>query len=551
MKMQDTLTGYIEQSLRDNWERPALSDYHGTTLTYKDVARKIAKLQIAFKHAGLKPGDKIALCGRNSAQWAVAALASITYGTVTVPILHDFKPDTIHHLVTHCEAQLLFTDSSTWETLDHENMPLLKGVVNIADYSLLFSRSEAFTEARENLNRLFGDKYPERFTVEDVVYPRFDKDLICLINYTSGSMGFSKGVMLSYGSLWSNVQYSIDGLDFLKPGDGFVSMLPLAHMFGLTVEMLHPFVKGCHVYFLGRTPSPKILLGAFAEVKPKLIVAVPLVIEKIVKTRVFPLLDKPLMKLLMHLPFVDAKLMEKIKQQLTAAFGGNLQELIIGGAGLNKDVEVFLRKIQFPYTVGYGMTECGPLICYSSWDTQKQASCGHVVDRMELRVDSPDPATTPGVLWVRGDNVMKGYFKNDEATAACMGDDGWMNTGDIAQIDGDGYVFIRGRDKNMILGPSGQNIYPEEIEQQLNNLPYVAESLVVSRDGKLVALVHPDYDNAGKQGLGDAQIDAQMRDNIKSLNAVLPSFSQISDVQIFTEEFEKTPKRSIKRFMYK
>ena len=551
MKNQDTLTGYIEQSLRNNWDRPALSDYHGMTLTYKDVARKIAKLHLAFKHAGLGKGDKIAVCGRNSAQWAVAALASITYGTITVPILHDFKPDTIHHLVTHCDARLLFTDASTWENLDHENMPHIKGVVNIADYSLLFSRDKAFTQAREHLNRLFGDKYPERFTPDDVVYERFNQDDIALINYTSGSMGFSKGVMLSYGSLWSNVQYSIDGLDFLVPVDGFVSMLPLAHMFGLTVEMLHPFVKGCHIYFLGRTPSPKILLGAFAEVNPKLIVAVPLVIEKIVKTRVFPMLEKPLMKLLMHIPFVDDRLMAKIKQGLTDAFGGNLKELIIGGAGLNKDVETFLRKIQFPYTVGYGMTECGPLICYSSWDKQKQASCGHAVDRMELRVDSPDPATTPGVLWVRGANVMKGYYKNDEATQACMGADGWMNTGDIAQIDKDGYVFIRGRDKNMILGPSGQNIYPEEIEQQLNNLPYVAESLIVSRDGKLVALIHPDYENATKQGLDDAAVDKQMRDNLKTLNAALPSFSQISDMQIFTEEFEKTPKRSIKRFMYK
>ena len=551
MKTQDTLTGYIEQSIRDNWNLPALSDYHGIMLTYKDVARKIAKLHLAFKHAGLKPGDKIALCGRNSAQWAVAALASLTYGTVTVPILHDFKPDTIHHLVTHCEAKLLFTDTTTWESLDHENMLHIKGVVNISDYSLLFSRSKEFTAARDHLNRLFGEAYPERFTPADVEYPRFAKDDIALINYTSGSMGFSKGVMLSYGSLWSNVQYSIDGLDFLVPGDGFVSMLPLAHMFGLTVEMLHPFVKGCHVFFLGRTPSPKILLGAFAEVKPKLIVAVPLVIEKIVKTRVFPLLDKPLMKLLMHLPFVDDKLMAKIKQQLTAAFGGNLQELIIGGAGLNKDVETFLRKIRFPYTVGYGMTECGPLSCYAPWDVQRQASCGRAVDRMELRVDSPDQATTPGVLYVRGENVMKGYFKNQEATDGCLAADGWMNTGDIAQVDADGYVYIRGRDKNMILGPSGQNIYPEEIEQQLNNLPYVAESLIVSRDGKLVALIHPDYDNASRQGLDDAAINRQMSDNIKALNAALPSFSQVSDYQILTEEFEKTPKRSIKRFMYK
>ena len=551
MELQKTLTGYIEQAIRENWELQALSDYHGVTLTFKDVARKIAKLHLAFHHAGLVPGDKIALCGKNSANWAVAALASITYGTVTVPILHDFKPDTIHHLVSHSEAKLLFTDMSTWDNLDHDSMPHLKGAINLADYSLLYSCTKALTEAREHLNRLFGERYPERFTPQDVEYSSFDKDSVALINYTSGSMGFSKGVMLSYGSLWSNVQYSIDGLDFLLPGDGFVSMLPLAHMFGLTVEMLHPFVKGCHIYFLGRTPSPKILLGAFAEVKPKLIVAVPLVIEKIVKTRVFPLLDRPLMKLLMHMPFVDNKLLSKIKEQLTAAFGGNLQELIIGGAGLNKDVEAFLRKIRFPYTVGYGMTECGPLICYAQWDIQKAASCGRVVDRMELKVDSPDPQNIPGVLWVRGENVMKGYYKNEEATAGCMAPDGWMNTGDIAQVDADGYVFIRGRDKNMILGPSGQNIYPEEIEQQLNNMPYVAESIIVSRQGKLVALVHPDFDNANKQGLDDKQIDDIMHDDIKTLNSSLPSFSQISDIEIYREEFEKTPKRSIKRYLYK
>lgn len=551
MEKQDTLVGYIEQSLKNNWDRAALSDYQGITLSYKDVARKIAKLHIAFEHAGLKPGDKIALCGRNSAQWAVAALASITYGTVTVPILHDFKPDTIHHLVSHCEAKLLFTDASTWEHLDHEGMPHLKGAVNIADFALLFSRNKAFTEAREGLNRLFGAKYPERFTPADVSYQPFDQNQTALINYTSGSMGFSKGVMLSYKNMWSNVQFCIDGLNFLLPGDGFVSMLPLAHMFGFTVEMLHPFVKGCHVYFLGRTPSPKILLGAFAEVKPKLIVAVPLVIEKIVKTRVFPLLEKPLMKLMKHVPFVDDKLMAKIREQLIAAFGGNLLELIIGGAGLNKDVETFLRKIKFPYTVGYGMTECGPLICYTPWDIQRPSSCGRVVDRMELRVDSPDPATTPGVMWVRGDNVMQGYFKNEEATAGCMSPDGWMNTGDVVQIDADGYVYIRGRDKNMILGPSGQNIYPEEIEQQLNNLPFVGESLIVSRDGKLVALIYPDHENAKAQGLDDKAIAEQMQRNVKELNAVLPSFSQVSDFEILSEEFEKTPKRSIKRFMYK
>ncbi len=538
MKMQDTLTGYIEQSLRDNWERPALSDYHGTTLTYKDVARKIAKLQIAFKHAGLKPGDRIALCGRNSAQWAVAALASITYGTVTVPILHDFKPDTIHHLVTHCEAQLLFTDSSTWETLDHENMPLLKGVVNIADYSLLFSRSEAFTEARENLNRLFGDKYPERFTVEDVVYPRFDKDQICLINYTSGSMGFSKGVMLSYGSLWSNVQYSIDGLDFLKPGDGFVSMLPLAHMFGLTVEMLHPFVKGCHVYFLGRTPSPKILLGAFAEVKPKLIVAVPLVIEKIVKTRVFPLLDKPLMKLLMHLPFVDAKLMEKIKQQLTAAFGGNLKTICSGGAYLDPDYVDRFAEYGITILQGYGMTECSPVISTNlAWENKK-GSVGKLMPNCEAKVVDEE-------LWIRGSSVMMGYYKMPDETAEAL-EDGWLKTGDLGYVDEDNFVYITGRRKNLIILANGENVSPEEIENQLSRAELVKEVLVREKDQVIEAEIFPDYDYAKKKRI--REIRAALQEIIDDYNKNTPVYKRIHSLIVRDTEFDKTTAKKIKRF---
>ncbi|MDE6135627.1 MAG: AMP-binding protein, partial [Muribaculaceae bacterium] len=365
----------------------------------------------------------------------------------------------------------------------------------------------------------------------------------------SGSTGFSKGVMLTYGNLWSNIRYCVDHLSFLHPGDGMVCMLPLAHMYGLMVEMLHTFVKGCHIFFLTRTPSPKVIMDAFAEVRPKLIVAVPLIIEKIIKTRVFPLLDKPLMKLLMHVPFVDERLLGKIKEKLESTFGGNLQELIIGGAGLNKDVEAFLRRIRFPYTVGYGMTECGPLIAYAPWSRQKAASCGQAVDRMELRIDSDNPMEKPGVLWVKGANVMKGYYKNQEATDAVFCD-GWMNTGDICSIDNDGYLYIRGRDKNMILGPSGQNIYPEEIEQMLNNMPYVAESLVVEKDGRLVALIYPDIENASKQGLSPADIEKQMRQNIEKLNPELPSYSQIADMKLFQEEFEKTPKRSIKRYLY-
>ena len=550
MKHHDTINGYIQQSIRENWELPALTDFHGSTYLYRDVARKITKLHILFEHAGLRRGDKIALCGKNCSQWAVAALASLTYGTVGVPILHDFKADTIHHLVTHCEAKLLFTDGGTWENLDHENMPDIKGVIRIGDFSLLFSRDRKLSEARENLNRFFGERYPERFTPDDVKYDEMEPSRMALINYTSGSMGFSKGVMLSYRALWSNIQYSIDGLDFLLPGDGMVSMLPLAHMFGFTIEMLHPFVKGCHIYFLTRTPSPKVIMEAFAQVKPKLIVAVPLILEKIVKTRIFPLLEKPYMKLLLHLPFIDDHLLGKIKDKMEQTFGGQLREIIIGGAALNKDVETFLRRIHFPYTVGYGMTECGPLISYAPWHEARPGSCGRCVDRMQLRVDSPDPVNTPGVLWVKGDNVMDGYFKNDEATRACLDADGWMNTGDIAQIDADGFVYIRGRDKNMILGPSGQNIYPEEIEQILNNMPYVAESIVVGKDGRLTALVYPDFDNAMKQGLDTAAVEETMRENLRRLNEELPAFSRISDIKIYHEEFEKTPKRSIKRYLY-
>lgn len=551
MHTQSDIIAYIEQSLRLNWERLALTDFQGQSFQYRDVARKIAKLHLLFEHAGVRRGDRIALCGRNSAQWAIVALASLTYGAVIVPILHDFKPDNVHHLVCHCEARLFFVDAGTWENLDHDNMPRLEGALLISDYSLLFARNKRLEHARDTLNRLFGDKYPERFTPDDVQFSTEAKpDEVALINYTSGSTGLSKGVMITYGNLWSNIQYTVDGLNFLVPGDGMVCMLPLAHMFGFSVELLHPFVKGCHIHFLTRTPSPKVIMEAFAQVRPKLIVSVPLIIEKIVKTRVFPLLDKPLMKVLLHIPLVDDKLLARIKTRIEETFGGRLQELIIGGAGLSKDVEAFLRRIGFPYTVGYGMTECGPLISYAPWDEQRAGSCGRAVSRMEVRVDSPDPANVPGVLWVKGANVMKGYFNNNDATASVFDKDGWMNTGDIVTIDADGYIYIRGRDKSMILGPSGQNIYPEEIEQQLNNMPYVAESLVVENDGKLIALIHPDYDAASLQGVSSSKLEPIMQDNIEKLNHELPGYSQIASYKIYQEEFEKTPKRSIKRYLY-
>ncbi|WP_290453654.1 AMP-binding protein [uncultured Muribaculum sp.] len=547
--METTLNGYLQSSVRKNWEELALTDFNGVSFQYRDIARKVAKLHLLYEQAGVKRGDKIALCGKNSSQWAVAFISAITYGAVAVPILHEFKADNIHHLVTHSEAKLFYTDDAIWENLDPDSMNGLEGVIRLHDYSIIMSRNKRLTNAREHLNEIFGKRYPERFTPDDVVYYKEKKDELALINYTSGSMGFSKGVMLTYNNLWSNIQFTIDGLTFLNPGDGIVCMLPLAHMYGLIVELLHPLVKGCHVYFLTRMPSPRVILEAFATVRPKLIVTVPLIIEKIVKTKVFPLLDKPLIKLLMHIPVIDDRLLEKIKTQLMSAFGGNVQEIIIGGAALNKDVETFLRRINFPYTVGYGMTECAPLVAYAQWDKQRPGSCGQIVDRMEGRIDSPDPEHIPGELWVRGDNVMKGYYKNKDATDAVM-KDGWMNTGDLCTMDSDGFIYIRGRNKNMILGPSGQNIYPEHLEQKLNNMPYVAESLVVDSDGQLAALIYPDLELATKQGIHTDALSKIMDDNIAALNKDLPAYSQIRKVKLYNEEFEKTPKRSIKRYLY-
>lgn len=539
----------IETSIRDNWEELALTDFNGVSFQYRTIARKIAKLHIAYETAGIKKGDKIALCGRNSAQWSIAFLATLTYGAVPVPILHDFKPDMIHHLVNHSEAKIFFTDRSIWENLDPETMPNILGTIHINDYSLLFSRDKDLQHARLHLNELFGKKYPERFTPEDVKYEEPDPDSLAVINYTSGSTGFSKGVMIPYRALTSNITYCIEHLTFLKRGDGMICMLPLAHMYGLVIEMIHPLVKGCHIYFLTKLPSPKVIIDAFAMVKPKLIVSVPLILEKIIKTKVFPLLDKPLMKILMKMPLVDEKLMAKIKDRLQETFGGNLKEFIIGGAALNKDVESFLRRINFPYTVGYGMTECAPLLSYAPWNETKPGSCGRIVDRMQARIDSNDPAKIAGELVVKGDNVMLGYFKNDEASEAVL-KDGWLHTGDLCTIDDDGFLFIRGRSKNMILGPSGQNIYPEEIEQQLNNMPYVNESLIVEENGKLVALIYPDIENGEKQGMTFNDLAKTMKDNIITLNKELPGYSQIENLKVLHEEFEKTPKRSIKRYLY-
>lgn len=547
--MEKNLNLYIQNTIKENWEQLALTDFKGVSFQYRAIARKIEKLHILFEEAGIKKGDKIAICGKNSAHWAISLFATITYGAVGVPILHEFKSDNIHHIVNHCEARLFFCDQYIWENLNPAAMANLEGVIQISDYSLLISRNEKLTHARENLNALFGAKFPERFTPEDVKYHMPEDEELALINYTSGSTGFSKGVMIPYRSLTANVTYCLENLKFLKNGDQLICMLPMAHMYGLTIEMMHPFIKGCHLYFLTRVPSPKIIMEAFSIVKPKLIITVPLIIEKIIKTKVFPMLEKPLMKLMLKVPFLDDQILNKVKAKLTETFGGNLEELIIGGAALNKDVDIFLRKIGFPVTVGYGMTECGPLITYAPWNENKSGSCGRGIDCVELSIQSEDPENIAGELWVKGSNTMLGYYKNEEATRNTI-KDGWLNTGDLCTIDSEGFLFIRGRSKNMILGPSGQNIYPEEIEQQLNNLPYVNESIVIDEDGKLVALVYPDIENGQQQGLTFEDLEKIMNDNIVILNKELPAYSKISRVKVYHEEFEKTPKRSIKRYLY-
>lgn len=548
--MEESFIQYIEQSIKNNWDKPSLTDFKGATSSYKDVARKIEKLHILFEHSNIHKGDKIALCSRNMSTWGIAFLATLTYGAVAVPILNEFKPDNIHHIVNHSEARLLFVGDVVWENLDESAMPDIDGAVRIEDFSLRHSNKKSLTEARERLNELFGKKFPERFTAENVKYDYDQPDELAMINYTSGTTSSSKGVMLPYRSLWTNLKFAL-GVFGLTPGEQIVSMLPMAHMYGLAFEFIYEFVSGMHIHFLSRTPSPKIIAEAFAEVKPDLIITVPLVIEKIIKKRIFPTIEKPHMKILMNIPIINDKIRDTIRQKVIQAFGGKFKELIIGGAALNKEVESFLRSIRFPYTVGYGMTECGPLLSYDDWQTFKQGSCGKAVPRVELRIDSHDPQHVVGEILAKGDCVMTGYYKNPEASAAALDKEGWLHTGDLGLIDADGYLFIKGRCKNMILGPSGQNIYPEEIEDRLNNMMYVTESIVVEQEGKLVALVYPDFDAVNADQISDADLPKILETNLKELNHLLPAYSQISKIKIYNEEFEKTPKRSIKRFLYK
>lgn len=550
MKNQESLNAIIREAVVDNWDHMAFSDLGGQNYRFRDVAEQIVKLRIIFESAGLKRGDKVSICGKNSSNWCVVFLACISSGIVAVPLLHEFKPDVLHHLISHSDSKMLFIDESIWKTLDPELMPDLETVIFISEFGMPVCRHSEVCDARNKINALFGECYPYSFGQGDFTVVEDEPDEVCVINYTSGSTGMSKGVMLTYANIWSNVRFCLDNLDWLKAGDGMVNMLPLAHLYGMVIDMLHPFCKGLHCHFLTRLPSPQVIIKAFEEVKPKLVITVPLIVEKIVKSKIFPLLEKPYMKLLTRVPFLDDHLYSKVRRGLMDVFGGNLQQLIIGGAGLNADVGNFLYRIGFPVTVGYGMTECGPLITYTPFPENKLGSCGQVVSRMEMKVDSPDGRHIPGNLWVRGMNVMKGYYKNSEATEEVMMGDGWMNTGDICTIDGDGFLTISGRSKTMILGPSGQNIYPEEIEQKLNNLPYVLESLVIEDGGRLVALVVPDCDLMAQEGIAEEKIDEIMKDNLTQLNAMMPAYSKIAALETMNEEFEKTPKRSIKRYLY-
>ena len=549
--MKDRLIETISKSIAANWNRDALSDFHGKTFTYGELAARIARFHILYRAAGLKPGDRVAICARNSAEWAATFLGALTYGAVVVPLLHEFQPGNIVHLVAHSEARLLFTERSIADNLDMERMPDVEGVLLLGDLEVVADRDGKLQSAVDALDSMFTRIYPEVYKPEDIRYATPLSSDLALINYTSGSTGNSKGVMITYGNLWGNIGFALGQIDFLYPGDGMLSMLPLAHMYGLVFEFLFPLCKGCHITFLGRVPSPKVLLEAFAQVMPQLVITVPLVIEKIVRGKVFPILKKPVVKFLTSIPGIRQLIYSRIRKQLVSALGGNLRQLILGGAPLTADVEEFLRKIKFPFTIGYGMTECAPLVTYEWWSTQRPHSCGRVVDGMQVRIDSPDPANVPGVLYLKGPNVMKGYFKNEEATREALSDDGWLNTGDICTMDRDGYLYIRGREKNMILGPSGQNIYPEEVEIVLNDLPLVGESIVVDRGGKLVALVHPDYEAARKLGLTESQADEKVSALLPQLNKSLPSYARVSEIEIHHDEFEKTPKHSIRRFIYK
>ena len=541
-----SFNSYIERSIIKNWHLDALTDYKGATLQYHDVARKIEKLHIMFEASGVQRGDKIALCGRNSAAWAI-----ITYGAIVVPIQNEFKPEQIHNIVNHSESKLLFVGDVVATQITPDEMPTLEGIIYLPDNSLVISRSEKLTYAREHLNAMFGHKYPKYFRPEHVKYHVDDPEELAMINYTSGTTGFSKGVMVPYRALWSNADFAENVLGKkIKAGDSIISILPMAHMYGMAFEFIFEFIKGCHIYYLTRIPSPAIIAEAFGRIKPEVIIAVPLIIEKIIRKKVFPKIQNNRMRMLLHMPVISKKVKEKICDQVSNAFGGNFYEVIIGGAAFNQEVERFLHGVGFRYTVGYGATECAPIICYEDYKNFVPGSCGKAALHMMVRIDSPDPENVPGEILAKGPNVMLGYYKNEEATKQTIDENGWYHSGDLGTMDGDGNVFIKGRSKNMLLGASGQNIYPEEIEDKLNSLALVAESVVIQKGDKLVALVYPDFDEAQSLNLGRSELEEIMEQNRQELNTMVPAYSKVSEIRIHDEEFEKTPKKSIKRFLY-
>ena len=540
----------FEKSIRKNWDRPAISNYQGVTLHYRDLARRIAKLHIMFEECGLHKGDKVAICSRNQANWVVSFLAAMTYGAVPVPLMHEFKPSNINHLVNHSEAKILFVDEVIWEGLSEIDMSDLQAIIQVNTFKLLYAANEKITDSREHLNELFGKHYPMEFTPESLNYYEDSADELAIINYTSGTSGFSKGVMIPYRAVRSNIEFAETVLPQINHTSRVVSMLPCAHMYGLMFEVLYQLTRGCHVFFLSRLPSPKIIMQALAEVKPTLVIAVPLIIEKIYKSKVKPVIENAGIKFALKLPILDQFIMNKIKTELVNAFGGEFYEVIIGGAAFNKEVEAFFKKMEFPFTVGYGMTECAPIITYDDYKTAKLYSCGKIVPNMEMKIDSPDPANIPGELLVKGANVFLGYYKNEEATREVLDKDGWLHTGDMGIIDADGYLFLRGRSKCMILGPSGQNIYPEEVEAVLDTRPYVLESLVIEDNGGLTALIYPDFDTAAKEGMNQATFIKYIEDTLPEVNKELPNYAKLKKIEVMSEAFERTPKKSIKRYLY-
>jgi long-chain acyl-CoA synthetase len=552
MELNKSFNQLIAKSIAANWDYDALTDYKGATLQYKDVARKIEKIHIVMEHAGIQKGDKIALCGRNSAHWGVTFLAILSYGAVAVPILHEFNAEQIHNIVNHSGSRLLFVGDVVAKCIDPILMPELEGIVYLPDFSLLTSRSEQLTYAREHLNELFGMKYPKAFRKEHIQYHEDQEDELALINYTSGTTGFSKGVMLPYRAIMGNINFIYKFLaePHMKPHCNMLCILPMAHMYGMAVEFLYPFSYGIHLFFLTRLPSPAIIAQAFSDVKPALVVAVPLIIEKIIRKKVFPKIQNNLVRLLLNMPVISKKVKQKICEQVYEAFGGQAYEVIIGGAAINQEVEAFLKSIDFPYTVGYGTTECAPLISYSDYHDYVPGSCGRAVTGMEVRILSSDPRNKEGEIVTRGQNVMLGYYKNEEATREAIDEEGWYHTGDLGTMDAYGNIFIRGRKKNMLLSANGQNVYPEEIEDKLNSMAMVSECVVIQRGEKFIALVYPDFEEAHNLGFGDEDITNVMNQNLQNLNAAIPAYSKVAAIEIRKEEFAKTPKKSIKRYLY-